>query len=67
MRRWPTKGLRRLADQGELTQSGEEHITLVDAIEAGEGERAVELMRSHLVHSRGIWAGRTEPTAAAGH
>ncbi|MFE9064351.1 GntR family transcriptional regulator [Streptomyces violaceusniger] len=54
------QGLQKLAEQGELTRSGEEHIALVDAIEAGEGERAVELMRSHLAHSRGIWAGRTE-------
>ncbi|MEV0598815.1 GntR family transcriptional regulator [Streptomyces sp. NPDC050315] len=57
------QGLQKLADQGELTQSGEEHIALIDAIEAGEGERAVELMRSHLAHSRGIWAGRTEATS----
>lgn len=55
------QGLRKLAERGELTQSGEEHIALVDAIEAGEGERAVELMRGHLAHSRGIWAGRAEP------
>lgn len=54
------QGLQKLADQGELTQSGEEHITLVDAIEAGQAERAVELMRAHLAHSRGIWAGRSE-------
>ncbi|MGW7412105.1 GntR family transcriptional regulator [Streptomyces sp. NPDC054863] len=54
------RGLRKLAAQGELTQSGEEHITLVDAIEAGEAERAVELMRGHLAHSRGAWAGRSE-------
>ncbi|WP_181788332.1 GntR family transcriptional regulator [Streptomyces phytophilus] len=55
------QGLRKLAAQGGLTQSGEEHIALVDAIEAGEGERAVELMRAHLAHSRGIWAGHAEP------
>ncbi|CQR65570.1 GntR family transcriptional regulator [Streptomyces leeuwenhoekii] len=54
------QGLQKLADQGELTQSGEEHITLVDAIEAGEADRAAELMRAHLAHSRGIWAGRAE-------
>lgn len=53
-------GLQKLADLGELTQSGEEHIAIVDAIEAGDGELTAELMRKHLVHSRGIWAGRTE-------
>ncbi|MFH8476474.1 GntR family transcriptional regulator [Streptomyces sp. NPDC018000] len=57
------QGLQKLADQGELTESGEEHITLVEAIEAGEGELAAELMRKHLAHSRGIWAGRAEPAS----
>ncbi|PAK24645.1 GntR family transcriptional regulator [Streptomyces sp. alain-838] len=54
------EGLQKLADLGELTQSGEEHIAIVDAIEAGDGELTAELMRKHLVHSRGIWAGRSE-------
>ncbi|MGH3373766.1 MAG: GntR family transcriptional regulator [Actinoallomurus sp.] len=53
-------GLQKLADQGELTESGEEHIALVDAIEANDGELAARLMRRHLVHSRGIWAGRAD-------
>ncbi|MFK0121336.1 GntR family transcriptional regulator [Streptomyces sp. NPDC090994] len=57
------QGLQKLADQGELTHSGEEHLTLVDAIEAGEADRAAELMRAHLAHSRGIWAGRAEPAS----
>ncbi|MFF0745456.1 GntR family transcriptional regulator [Streptomyces sp. NPDC004111] len=54
------RGLRQLAARGELTRSGEEHLALVDAIEAGEAERAVELMHAHLAHSRGSWAGRPE-------
>ncbi|MGP3974043.1 GntR family transcriptional regulator [Streptomyces sp. 8N114] len=54
------QGLQKLADQGELTQSGEEHIAIVDAIESGDCELAAELMRKHLAHSRGIWAGRAE-------
>ncbi|MFJ8464055.1 GntR family transcriptional regulator [Streptomyces swartbergensis] len=57
------QGLQKLADQGELTQSGEEHIAIVDAIESGDGELAAELMRKHLAHSRGIWAGRAEGTS----
>lgn len=57
------RGLQELADQGELTRSGEEHIELVDAVEAGDGELAGELMRGHLRHSRGIWAGRAEGDA----
>lgn len=54
------QGLQKLADQGELTRSGEEHIDIVDAIDSGNGELASELMRKHLAHSRGIWAGRPE-------
>jgi DNA-binding GntR family transcriptional regulator len=54
------QGLQKLADMGELTRSGEEHIEIIDAIEAGDGDRAAELMRNHLAHSRGIWAGRPE-------
>ena len=54
------QGLQRLAEQGQLTHSGEEHVAIVDAVESGDGELASELMRRHLSHSRGIWAGRTE-------
>jgi DNA-binding GntR family transcriptional regulator len=56
------EGLQTLADQGDLTQSGEEHIAIMDALDAGDGELAAELMRKHLAHSRGIWAGRPETT-----
>jgi DNA-binding GntR family transcriptional regulator len=54
------QGLRKLADQGELTQSGEEHIAIVAAIEANDPELTARLMERHLLHSRGIWAGRSE-------
>lgn len=54
------QGLQKLADQGELTRSGEEHLDIVDAIESGDAELAAELMRGHLAHSRGIWAGLAE-------
>jgi DNA-binding GntR family transcriptional regulator len=57
------QGLQKLADQGELTRSGEEHIEIVDAIESGNAELAAELMRKHLAHSRGIWAGRADNDA----
>ncbi|MEU0214804.1 GntR family transcriptional regulator [Streptomyces sp. NPDC006265] len=57
------EGLQKLADQGELTQSGEEHLTIMDAITAGDGELTATLMRRHLTHSRGIWAGRVEDGA----
>lgn len=58
--------LQKLADQGELTRSGEEHIDIVDAIESGSDELASELMRKHLAHSRGIWAGRAESDSRTG-
>ncbi|WP_338899885.1 GntR family transcriptional regulator [Streptomyces sp. TG1A-60] len=54
------EGLQKLADQGELTQSGEEHVAIVEAVLSGDAELTAELMRKHLTHSRGIWAGRTE-------
>jgi len=57
------RGLQQLADQGELAQSGEEHIAIVDAVAAGDGELTGELVRKHLTHSRGIWAGRAEGDA----
>jgi len=53
-------GLRKLADQGDLIESAEEHFALLDAIEAGKADLAALLMRKHLAHSRGIWAGRDE-------
>ncbi len=59
------QGLQKLADQGELTKSGQEHIDIVDAIEARDADRAAELMRKHLAHSRGIWAGLAEENTSA--
>lgn len=53
-------GLQGLADQGRLTDSAQEHFALLDAVEAGDVNRARELMTRHLGHSRGIWAGRAE-------
>jgi DNA-binding GntR family transcriptional regulator len=57
------EGLQKLADQGELTQSGEEHVAIVDAVTSGDGELTAELVRKHLTHSRGIWADRAESEA----
>jgi DNA-binding GntR family transcriptional regulator len=54
------QGLQRLADQGQLTHSGEEHIAIMDAVESGNAELTAQLVRKHLTHSRGIWAGRAE-------
>jgi DNA-binding GntR family transcriptional regulator len=53
-------GLHKLADQGGLIASAQEHFALLDAIESGKADLAALLMRKHLAHSRGIWAGRDE-------
>lgn len=53
-------GLQQLADHGQLTRSGQEHVDIVDAIESGDADKAADLTRRHLAHTRGIWAGRTE-------
>jgi DNA-binding GntR family transcriptional regulator len=58
-------GLPQLAQSGRLMDSAREHSTILDAIEEGDAARAETLMRSHIVHSRGIWAGRTERHAAS--
>jgi DNA-binding GntR family transcriptional regulator len=56
-------GLADLARAGSLTASATEHIGILDAIAQGEGARAESLMRRHLEHTRGVWAGRSEPSA----
>lgn len=35
-----------------------EHDDLLDAVVAGDAERAADVMARHLLHTRGIWAGR---------
>lgn len=54
------RGLHKLAEQGGLIGSAQEHFALLDAIESGKADLAALLMRQHLAHSRGIWAGRDE-------
>jgi DNA-binding GntR family transcriptional regulator len=54
-------GLQELADRGELGTSAREHEQLVDLILAGEADAAADLMRNHIAHVRGVWAGAAEP------
>ncbi|MDA2814043.1 GntR family transcriptional regulator [Nocardiopsis sp. RSe5-2] len=54
------KGLQRLADQGELTGTAQEHEAIVEAVAARDADLTAELTRRHLAHSRGIWAGIAE-------
>jgi DNA-binding GntR family transcriptional regulator len=53
-------GLGSLAGSDLFVQSTKEHELLLDAMEAGDAERAAEIMSSHMRHVRGIWAGRKE-------
>lgn len=50
-------GLRNLADAGMLTASAKEHIELLELLEKRYAASAEELMRNHIGHIRGSWAG----------
>ena len=54
-------GLAPLAAQNGLDTSAHEHQSLLELVAEGDGAGAQELMRAHLGHVRGSWAGRTEP------
>jgi DNA-binding GntR family transcriptional regulator len=54
-------GLRDLAAGGGLIASATEHRPLLQALLDGDGRLAERLMRDHLRHARGIWAGLREP------
>ena len=53
-------GLAALVGSSELAASAAEHHELLDAIEAGDGERAEAVMRRHIGHTTGWWAGAPE-------
>jgi DNA-binding GntR family transcriptional regulator len=53
-------GLQELAERGELGVSAREHEQLVDLVLAGDAQRAADLMREHIRHVRGVWAGMPE-------
>jgi DNA-binding GntR family transcriptional regulator len=54
-------GLAGLLDRGELEGSAHEHHQILDAVEARDAARAEQLMRVHIGHVRGAWAG-AEPS-----
>jgi DNA-binding GntR family transcriptional regulator len=58
-------GITALAREGSLAKSASEHGEILDALEQRDGERAEALMKRHLIHTRGIWAGRAEPETGA--
>jgi DNA-binding GntR family transcriptional regulator len=53
-------GLRNLVSEGSLMASSEEHHRMLDALVHGNSGEAEELMRIHLRHTRGLWAGLPE-------
>jgi DNA-binding GntR family transcriptional regulator len=53
-------GIAELAREGNLTASAREHRDILSALRSRDAVAAEELMRKHLVHTRGIWAGRSE-------
>jgi DNA-binding GntR family transcriptional regulator len=60
-------GLTRLVQEDSLLATAREHRAILRAV-AGGGRAEVErLMREHLRHTRGIWAGLPEPRVGADH
>jgi DNA-binding GntR family transcriptional regulator len=53
-------GLRDLAKSGRLMASAREHRALLDMLRVPDIPAAENLMRAHIGHTRGLWAGRQE-------
>lgn len=53
-------GLHELASKGELGRSAREHHEILDAVLAGDRDRAIDVMARHIAHVRGAWAGHDE-------
>jgi len=53
-------GLPTLLQGGSLSASAREHADLLEALAAGNRRQAEDVMRRHLRHTRGIWAGLRE-------
>jgi len=53
-------GLTRLAANGELASSAAEHLQMLDLIAANDRRGLERLMKAHIGHTRGSWAGREE-------
>lgn len=43
---------RSLVEQGRMAESNDEHRAIIDAIRAGDGERAAALLEEHVAHGR---------------
>jgi DNA-binding GntR family transcriptional regulator len=53
-------GLKDLAKSGRLMASAREHRMLLDALRVQDIRAAKNLMRAHIGHTRGLWAGRQD-------
>lgn len=53
-------GLKELTETGGLMSSAGEHREILEALRARDADSVEHLMRVHLEHTRGIWAGRAE-------
>lgn len=54
-------GLEELVRRGELERSAAEHLELLDLVRRRDADGAANLMRRHITHVRGVWAGHQEP------
>jgi DNA-binding GntR family transcriptional regulator len=57
-------GLRSLADKGALQATADEHRPILEALRARNAEEAERVTVVHLEHTRGAWAGLSEPSSA---
>lgn len=53
-------GLKQLSDKGQLGEATDEHRRLLAALKRRDAKKAQEVMRLHLRHTRGVWAGYPE-------
>lgn len=53
-------GIASLLNDGALVDSAFEHEMILQALIGREADRAADLMRHHIAHTRGSWAGRSE-------
>jgi DNA-binding GntR family transcriptional regulator len=53
-------GLKDLAASGRLMTSALEHRLLLDALRVRDIQATEDLMRAHIGHTRGLWAGRDD-------
>lgn len=58
-------GLQELADSGRLVDSAREHEEMVDLVLARDVEAATALMRQHIGHVRGVWAGAPDADSSS--